>query len=205
MNLDNGLGDIGLPLKETGRSAQSRRALEKDDLGASIGGEDIDELSQERLGRERAAVDDSCHHITGFDRAAISIAKSNEILHGSDAEQKQGTSIQIGFAGEGPEGYGPDWAGQRAYLLPDGSSILDGDFKTSVSTAMPAAQTGLQIIDERGRAIVKKRLAIKASLYEMLQILSLTLFEKNQLLQLFTRIPPQISHQDTANRLNLFD
>ncbi len=110
MNLDNGLGDIGLPLKETSRSAQSRRALEKDNLGASIGGEDIDELSQEGLGRERAAVDGSRHHITGFDRAAISIAKSNEILHGSDAEQKQGTLIQIGFADEGPEGYG---AGSR--------------------------------------------------------------------------------------------
>ena len=54
-------------------------------------------------------------------------------------------------------------------------------------------------------AIVKKRLAIKASLYEMLQILSLTLFEKTQLLQLFTRIPPQISHQEAANQLSLFD
>jgi hypothetical protein len=38
-------------------------------------------------------------------------------------------------------------------------------------------------------AIVKKRLGIKASLYEMLQILSLTLFEKTQLLQLFSDIP----------------
>ncbi len=54
-------------------------------------------------------------------------------------------------------------------------------------------------------AIVKKRLAIKASLYEMLQILSLALFEKTLLLQLFTRIPPQISHQETCNQLNLFD
>jgi len=54
-------------------------------------------------------------------------------------------------------------------------------------------------------AIVKKRLAIKASLYEMLQILSLTPFEKTPLLQLFTRIPPQISYQETANQLNLFD
>ena len=54
-------------------------------------------------------------------------------------------------------------------------------------------------------AIVKKRLAIKASLYEMLQILSLTLFEKTQLLQLFTGIPPQISHQEAGNQLNLFD
>jgi Domain of unknown function (DUF4372)/Transposase DDE domain len=54
-------------------------------------------------------------------------------------------------------------------------------------------------------AIVKKRLAIKASLYEMLQILSLTLFEKTKLLQLFTGISPQISHQEATNQLNLFD
>lgn len=97
VHLDNGLGDIGLPLKETGRGAQTRRALEKDNLGASVGGEDLDELSQERLGRERAAVNDACHHISGFDRAAVSIAKSNEILHGSDAEQKRENPIQIGF------------------------------------------------------------------------------------------------------------
>ena len=38
-----------------------------------------------------------------------------------------------------------------------------------------------------------QRLGIKASLYEMLQILSLTLFEKTQLLQLFSDIPLQIS------------
>jgi IS4 transposase len=34
-------------------------------------------------------------------------------------------------------------------------------------------------------AIVKERLSVKASLYEMLQILSLTLFEKTDILQLF--------------------
>lgn len=34
-------------------------------------------------------------------------------------------------------------------------------------------------------AIVKKRLGIEASLYEMLQILSLTLFEKTELFSLF--------------------
>lgn len=54
-------------------------------------------------------------------------------------------------------------------------------------------------------AIVKKRLCVKASLYEMLQIFSLTLFEKSQLLQLFSdealQIPPASAH----NQLNLFD
>jgi hypothetical protein len=53
-------------------------------------------------------------------------------------------------------------------------------------------------------AIVKKRLSIKASLYEMLQILSLTLFEKTQLLQLFSDIPLQMPVDDASNQLNLF-
>jgi Domain of unknown function (DUF4372)/Transposase DDE domain len=53
-------------------------------------------------------------------------------------------------------------------------------------------------------AIVKKRLAVKASLYEMLQILSLTLFEKTQLFRLFSSIPLQMSEPTTANQLNLF-
>ena len=53
-------------------------------------------------------------------------------------------------------------------------------------------------------AMVKKRLAVKASLYEMLQILSLTLFEKTQLLQLFSGIPLQMSEPTNANQLNLF-
>jgi hypothetical protein len=54
-------------------------------------------------------------------------------------------------------------------------------------------------------AIVKKRLAIKASLYQMLQILSLTLFEKTQLLSLFVDIPSENSHPFANNQLNLFD
>jgi hypothetical protein len=54
-------------------------------------------------------------------------------------------------------------------------------------------------------AIVKKRLSVKASLYEMLQILSLTLFEKTHILQLFSDIPAQTSLSDTDNQLNLFN
>jgi hypothetical protein len=53
-------------------------------------------------------------------------------------------------------------------------------------------------------AIVKKRLGVKASLYGMLQILSLTLFEKTLLLQLFSEIPQQLLPQNTDNQLNLF-
>src|ERR1700676_3802534 len=46
-------------------------------------------------------------------------------------------------------------------------------------------------------AIVRKRLGISASLYEILQILSLTLFEKTHILQLFSDIPAQTSLADT--------
>jgi hypothetical protein len=53
-------------------------------------------------------------------------------------------------------------------------------------------------------AIVKKRLGIKASLYEMLQILSLMLFEKTQLLHLFSDIPLHIQPDAADNQLNLF-
>lgn len=54
-------------------------------------------------------------------------------------------------------------------------------------------------------AIVKKRLGLNASLYEILQILSLTMFETTPLHQLLTldsagAIPP-----DPNNQLNLFE
>ena len=54
-------------------------------------------------------------------------------------------------------------------------------------------------------AIVKKRLAIPASLYEILQILSLALFEKTQVLSLFQDWPQQSSENEPSNQLNLFD
>ena len=54
-------------------------------------------------------------------------------------------------------------------------------------------------------AIVKKRLRIKTSLYEILQILSLTLFEKPELLCLFQNTPLQNLPQEPSNQLNLFD
>jgi Domain of unknown function (DUF4372)/Transposase DDE domain len=53
-------------------------------------------------------------------------------------------------------------------------------------------------------AIVKKRLGLKASLYEILQILSLTLFEKKELFCLFQDIPEQKPDLVPSNQLNLF-
>lgn len=54
-------------------------------------------------------------------------------------------------------------------------------------------------------AIIKKRLQIGASPYEMLPILSLTPFERTPLDQLLTRIVPLPTTQGYANQLILFD
>jgi len=54
-------------------------------------------------------------------------------------------------------------------------------------------------------AIVKKRLNISASLYEMLQILSLTIFERIPLDQLLNNIPTEEDQCFFTNQLNLFN
>jgi hypothetical protein len=54
-------------------------------------------------------------------------------------------------------------------------------------------------------AIVKKRLNLTASLYETLQILSLTMFEQMPLDQLLTKSMRDENPLDAANQLNLFD
>jgi hypothetical protein len=54
-------------------------------------------------------------------------------------------------------------------------------------------------------AIVKKRLQLTASLYEMLQILSLTMFERIPLDQLLNKIVTEDVHAFPDNQLNLFE
>src|ERR1035437_1853332 len=54
-------------------------------------------------------------------------------------------------------------------------------------------------------AIVKKRLQIPASLYEMLQILSLTMFERTPLDQLLNNINTDEDQRFLTNQLNLFN
>lgn len=53
-------------------------------------------------------------------------------------------------------------------------------------------------------AIVKKRLKIQASLYEMLQILSLTMFEQTPLNTLLSQIHGRHNDANAPNQLNLF-
>jgi len=54
-------------------------------------------------------------------------------------------------------------------------------------------------------AIVKKRLKLRASLYELLQILSLTMFERTPLEQLLTLSVAQESPSQSSNQLVLFE
>ncbi len=54
-------------------------------------------------------------------------------------------------------------------------------------------------------AIVRKRLGIEANLYQLLQIFSLTLFEKTPILQVLQRFTSQEELQNSSNQLILFD
>ena len=54
-------------------------------------------------------------------------------------------------------------------------------------------------------AIVRKRLALRASLYQILQILSITLFEKTPILQVLQASNSQEESSDPGNQLILFD
>jgi hypothetical protein len=54
-------------------------------------------------------------------------------------------------------------------------------------------------------AIVKKRLALDVSLYKLLQILSVTLFEKMPISTALFDVGPNVDIVDDCNQLQLFD
>ena len=54
-------------------------------------------------------------------------------------------------------------------------------------------------------AIVRKRLGLEASLYQILQILSLTLFEKTPILCALQSVDLDSNFTENANQLILFD
>ncbi|MDO9464072.1 MAG: IS4 family transposase, partial [bacterium] len=54
-------------------------------------------------------------------------------------------------------------------------------------------------------AIIKKRLNLNLSLYTILQILSITLFEKVPVLQLLTNDNDETQNGESPNQLLLFD
>jgi hypothetical protein len=54
-------------------------------------------------------------------------------------------------------------------------------------------------------AIIKKRLSLPSTLYENLQILSLTLFERTPLDQLLTQVGADLDSIESGNQMNLFE
>ena len=54
-------------------------------------------------------------------------------------------------------------------------------------------------------AIIKKRLNLQASLFQLLQILSVTMFERTPLNQLLTLKPIEPAIAASNNQLNLFN
>jgi hypothetical protein len=54
-------------------------------------------------------------------------------------------------------------------------------------------------------AIIKKRLSLPSTLYENLQILSLTLFERTPLDQLLTQVGADLDSLESGNQMNLFE
>ena len=54
-------------------------------------------------------------------------------------------------------------------------------------------------------AIIKKRLRLEANCYTILQILSVTIFERTSLLQVLTNADCTIEDYGTPNQLTLFD
>jgi hypothetical protein len=54
-------------------------------------------------------------------------------------------------------------------------------------------------------AIIRKRLGLEASLYQILQILSVTLFEKTPILQALQASDSDFELFDSGNQLILFD
>src|SRR5207248_11200512 len=54
-------------------------------------------------------------------------------------------------------------------------------------------------------AIIRKRLGVDLSLYKILQIISVTIFEKTPILEAFANIQPQFEEPYPCNQLNLFE
>ena len=54
-------------------------------------------------------------------------------------------------------------------------------------------------------AILKKRLSLELSLYQILQVLSVSIFEKTPLAELFQASGSQSEHSTLCNQLSLFE
>lgn len=78
--------------------------------------------------------------------------------------------------------------------------VFWGESENAVKTQIWAAVANYLIV-----AIARKRLGIQQNLYQILQILSVSAFDKTPLNQLLSKNGLQISKNDNLNQLNIFD
>jgi len=78
--------------------------------------------------------------------------------------------------------------------------VFYGDSENAVKTQIWIAISVYVLV-----AIVKKRLSLEPSLYTILQILSVTLFEKTPILQALSATAYTTQNHDSSNQLNLFN
>ena len=90
--------------------------------------------------------------------------------------------------------------GQAAFTYQERIKKFYGNSENAVKSQIWIAVSVYVLV-----AIVKKRLNLDASLYTLLQILSVTLFEKMPLQQAFPGNDCAIPDRTPCNQLNLFD
>ena len=84
-------------------------------------------------------------------------------------------------------------------MLPLGDSPLRFPSENAVKTQVWTSVCGYVLV-----AIIRKRLNLELSLHSMLQILSVTPFEKEPLIHLLTDSALSVDMLQSANQLNLF-
>jgi len=89
-------------------------------------------------------------------------------------------------------------------LVESKSAIYRGDYLGTSENAVKS-QIWIAISVYVLMAIIKKRLDLRTDLYTILQILSLTLFEKGSLEQTLTNYDHKTEECGMDNQLNLFD
>lgn len=94
-------------------------------------------------------------------------------------------------------------AGRTVFQMDQATSsnqVIFGTSENAVKTQIWIAVSVYVLV-----AIIKKRHQCEASLYTILQILSLTLFERTSLNQLLTNCEADMNNTISSNQLNLFD
>ena len=145
--------------------------------------------------------------LTGFySRQGLRHAAAAHQVQGSRDRQTTGVSLQQFRAARHDHRQALPTTAGRSSCSSNGSSSICGSRRSSAPPRMRSKRkSGSLSAVYVLVAIVKKRLALQASLYEILQILSLTMFEKTPVDSLFDDDASQKIPAADANQLNLFN